>query len=340
MKTPRPLPPPLRQGVFSRRQAEALGVPPKRLRARDMRRAGRGLYEWIGPADGPPPSSALPAPGTPEWFRLLRTVQGEYCGSWFSHTTAARILGLDVPMWLDEPDVIHLSRRHHSTTAVRLAGLTSHTVVAEEGEVVQLGGLWMSRPARIFFDLMGRFPERELVALGDQLVRRPYPELEGRDRPWETRGSLADLVAAHRKTKGIVKGRRAVDRVRVGADSRPETLLRLAILDAGLPEPALQVRPSPGSRYPGDLGYPELKIVIQYDGGTHFSAAQQARDQRRNHAFERAGWIVILANSEDLRDGFARVLERLRLAIDRCLRGLGPYGAGSRRIRARTAEAT
>ncbi|GAA3054023.1 hypothetical protein GCM10010467_26000 [Actinocorallia glomerata] len=327
MKTPRPLPPQLRDGVFSRRQAEALGVPPKRLRARDMRRVGRGLYEWVGSADVEPLTAPIPDAGSPEWFRLLKTVQEEYRSTWFSHSTAARIFGLHLPSWADEPGIVHLSRRGHSTGAERVAGLVPHMVVAEEGEVVRHGALWVSRPARIFFDLMGRLPERELVALGDQLVRSPYPELEGRDQPWETRESLADLVAAHRKTKGIVKGRRAVERVRVGADSRPETLLRLAIQDTGLPEPMLQVRPTPGSPYPGDLGYPELKIVIQYDGGTHFSAAQQARDQRRNHAFERAGWTVILANSEDLREGFVRVVERIRLARERSLRGLGPFQA-------------
>lgn len=331
MKTPRALPPELRTGVFSRGQAERLGIPPKRLRARDLRRVGRGLYEWIGAEEhvsvAPPAPGSIPEPASPEWFRLLMTLQAEYTASWFSHTTAARIFGLDVPSWLDDPDVTHLSRRHHSTTTDKVPWLTSHAVVAEEGEVVVVRGLRVSRPARVFFDLMERLPERELVALGDQLVREPYPDLEGRDRPWETRQSLTDVVAGHRKTKGIVKGRRAVERVRVGADSRPETLLRLAILEAGLPEPQLQVKPDPMSAFSGDIGYEDLRIVVQYDGGSHFSAAQQARDQRRNHAFERAGWIVILANSEDLREGFARVVQRLERALASCLRSSGPFEA-------------
>lgn len=330
MRPTTPLPAALREGVFTRRGAEALGVPPKRLRAQDVARIGHGLYRWNGgtlddgradavgllpraPQEGPPDRRVQPD-GT--LLRMLRQIQDEYTGSWFSHTTAARLHGLQLPGWAGDESVVHLSRPQISTTTRRSPQLRSHAVVIEPGEVVDVAGLRVSRPGRVFFDLMGALPERELVALGDQLVRRPHAELEGRDEPWETPSSLATLVAAHRRTKGIVKGRRALDQVRIGADSRPETLLRLAILDAGLPEPQLQVRPRPGSPWSGDLGYEDRLIVLQYEGAGHFSAAQQARDQRRNFAFVQDGWTVLPVNVEDLRDGFRRVVARLLLAFD------------------------
>lgn len=302
-------------------------MPPKRLRAQDIVRVGRGLYRWTGgPSDSGgadavgllPRSSEGGRPGRPdppdaEWLRMLHQIQAEYADSWFSHTTAARLHGIQLPRWAGDEPVIHLSRPRISTTTRRSPQLRSHAVVVEPGEVVDVAGLRVSRPGRVFFDLMGVLPERELVALGDQLVRRPRVELEGRDQPWETPSSLAALVGAHRRTKGIVKGRRALELVRVGADSRPETLLRLAILDAGLPEPQLQVRPRPGSPWSGDLGYEERRIVLQYEGAGHFDAAQQARDQRRNFAFMQDGWTVMPVNVEDLRDGFRRVVARLLL---------------------------
>lgn len=330
MRPPTPLPAALREGVFTRRGAEALGVPPKRLRARDVLRVGRGLYRWIGstPDVGQPDdagfplrpaghgSSGRPGPPDPAWLRMLRQIQDEYTDSWLSHTTAARLHGLQLPGWAGDESVVHLSRPQISTTTRRSPQLRSHAVVVGPGEVVDVAGLRVSRPGRVFFDLMGTLPERELVALGDQLVRRPHAELEGRDEPWETPSSLAALVAAHRRIKGIVKGRRALDQVRIGADSRPETLLRLAILDAGLPEPQLQVRPRPDSPWSGDLGYEDRLIVLQYEGAGHFSAAQQASDQRRNFAFVQDGWTVLPVNVEDLRDGFRRVVARLLLAFD------------------------
>lgn len=325
MKTPRPLPQKLRQGVFTRREAEALGVPAKRLRAADLRRVGRGFYEWTGRGA----SAEVWEQGTgstEEWWAFLRSVQTEYSESWFSHITAAQIYDISLPRRLTARNVIHISRPQHSTTTRRVPSLVSHAVKVEEGEVTRSRGIRVSSPCRVFFDLMGMLSEQELVVLGDQLVRVPRPQFEGRSRPWATRSSLEELLSVHRKTKGIVAGRSALEKIRVGADSPPETMLRLAIIDAGLPEPQLQPRPSSGSWYSGDLGYEELKIVIQYDGGGHFTAVQQSVDQRRDHAFEGAGWAVIIANSEDLREGFAHVIERLRHAMQRRLAPeFGPF---------------
>lgn len=323
MKTPRPLPVPLRRGVFSRRQAQEYGVPPKRLRARDIIPVARGLYLWAHAEDSESTHPGTTHPGTtrpgttstPD-LRHLRALQDGYQDSWFSHTTAAQLFGLRLPSRWQHDETIHISRLLISTTVTRAPELRSHAVVVNDGEVVTHLGLHVSRPARIFFDLMDRLNERELVALGDQLVRHPRPGLDAHTTPWETPASLVEVVGSHRKTRGIVTGRRAAARVRIGADSHPETMLRLAIEDAGLPEPTLQVRPSPRSVYTGDLGYEDAKIVLQYDGGTHFTAQQQASDQRRNHAFAHDGWLVILVNVEDLREDFRHVIDRLASALD------------------------
>lgn len=109
------------------------------------------------------------------------------------------------------------------------------------------------------------------------------------------------------------KLRAALDRIRVGADSEPETLCRLALVDDGLPEPALQVRLDPDDPYshPADLALPEFRLAIQYEGEHHFSAAQQARDARRDAAFEAAGWTVFHVNREDLREDFRALCARV-----------------------------
>lgn len=93
--------------------------------------------------------------------------------------------------------------------------------------------------------------------------------------------------------------------------------MRLALVEAGLPEPELQIRLDPRDPYSpvGDAGYRDRKIVLQYEGEHHFTAEQQARDQRRNAAFERAVWTVILVNRVDLREGFRSVIARLRCLL-------------------------
>jgi hypothetical protein len=103
--------------------------------------------------------------------------------------------------------------------------------------------------------------------------------------------------------------------MRVGADSIPETLLRLSLMAHQFPEPELQIRLRPyDSMSPtGDLGYRTIQVVIQYDGAHHFSEEQRLRDERRDAAFKAAGWVVIIVTAEDLRDDFARVRSQLRV---------------------------
>lgn len=115
------------------------------------------------------------------------------------------------------------------------------------------------------------------------------------------------MVSRHPNLQGIVRARAALDMMRVGSDSGPETLLRLAMCDAGLPEPELQLplRPERPSSPTADLGYRRRRLAVQYDGGHHTLPAQILSDRRRDKAFEAAGWIVVILTKDDLADGFA-----------------------------------
>ena len=78
---------------------------------------------------------------------------------------------------------------------------------------------------------------------------------------------------------------KAILLVRQGAESRPETLLRLAIMDAGLPEPEVNpdIRNASG-RFVGrgDLVYQRWRVIVEYDGEQHrLSTKQFDRDVQR-----------------------------------------------------------
>ncbi len=105
--------------------------------------------------------------------------------------------------------------------------------------------------------------------------------------------------------------------MRVGADSAPESLLRLAIADAGLPEPELQVPLRAGdARSPSaDLGYRHRRLAIQYDGDHHLGDAQILSDRRRDKAFESAGWTVLVFDRDDLADEFQRAVQGVKRAL-------------------------
>ncbi|MEE1620539.1 hypothetical protein ACQ3I4_10630 [Zafaria sp. Z1313] len=96
-----------------------------------------------------------------------------------------------------------------------------------------------------------------------------------------------------------------------------ETRLRLALLDAGLPEPELQIRLDPGAWVSPscDLGYRWARLGIQYDGAHHRNAEQLTRDNRRDLAFTAAGWEYLKFDASDGRDGFRRAAALVRRAL-------------------------
>ncbi|WP_370281157.1 endonuclease domain-containing protein [Pseudarthrobacter sp. NamE2] len=206
--------------------------------------------------------------------------------------------------------------------SVRRKGIVGHTVVAREEEIDTVDGIRLSTRSRTWLDMARRLSVGELVCMGDQLIRIPRPNFEDRSVPFDTVDGLRTLVARHPNLQGVVRAREALDLMRVGADSAPETLLRLSIADANLPEPELQLRlRSQDPMSPtADMGYRHIRLAIQYDGGHHLLEAQVLSDRRRDKAFEAAGWTVLVASKDDLADEF----EQLILSIKKHLRSAPP----------------
>lgn len=234
-------------------------------------------------------------------------------GAWISHVTAARLRSQLLPAWLSDSEELHLSKPR-ALPEVRRKGIVGHTVVAFDDEIETEDGISISTRPRTWLDLARRLSLPELVCMGDELVRIPRLNLEGRMEPFATIDGLRMVLRRHPNLQGIVRARAALDLMRVGADSAPETLLRLAMCDAGLPEPELQIELRPGIfRTPtADLGYRRRRLAIQYDGGHHLLPAQIFSDRRRDRAFEAAGWTVLTLNKDDFADGFTGAIARIK----------------------------
>ena len=179
--------------------------------------------------------------------------------------------------------------------------------------LVHHDGVRVAQAHWVFVEMAALLTVEELVVLGDRLVREPHRDLEEQTEPMAGVGDIRAAVRRGRGRTGIVRARHAAEMVRVGADSPPETLMRLALLRGGLPEPELQVRLRPQDRRSpvGDAGYREKKIVLQYEGAHHFGPEQQAKDERRNAEFRADGWDVLPANRTDFRDGFDAFTQRV-----------------------------
>jgi len=296
-----PLPGSLVRRPFTVYESRALGVQPKRLRAKDLSDGGRLIY--------------LPAGRHLEVIERARVLTAATPGAWISHETAAVLTRLGLPPWLGGCSTIHLSKPHE-LPRVRRAGVTGHRVRCIPGELTDVDGIPVTAPPRTWLDLAAVLPLNYLIALGDQIIRIPRAALELRSEPYAYKDGLRLIIRQHPNMKGVEKARLALDEMRVGADSFPETFLRLALMDARMPEPELQIRLDPDDeRSPAaDLGYRRYRIAIQYDGAHHLTRGQQSRDIRRDEAFRGAGWAYFKANADDLANGFEGLIARIKTA--------------------------
>lgn len=313
MRTPSPLPESLPNGPFTAAEARTAGISYGRLRAGDIDRVGRALYAVAegGAHDGE-------AHYGDRLLALARAVCAASPGAWVSHESAAVLLGLPVPTSLAAGLPLHVSKPRTLPQA-RREGIVAHNVTAFPEEVTMVHGVPVGTPPRTFLDLAWKLSLEDLVGLGDHLIRQPRPELEGRSAPLTTVPALRTLLSRHGNLQGIRKARLALELMRVGADSVPETKLRLAMVAAGLPEPQLQVPLRPWDRYSPsvDAGYPGPLVGVLYEGEHHLTPWQQSTDMDRDAQYSDAGWILIKANRHDLRNRFARTVSRVRSALVR-----------------------
>lgn len=303
MRRPRELPDDLQQRAFTRADLRALDLAEDRVQRRDIRTVSHGVFL----------SEAAGGDSLETAVQLAHVLSD----CWISHFTAARLYGWDPPQRVGEGDTIHLSQARDSHRRIRRPEVISHRQTIQRDDLRTLNGVRLTSPARTWLDLANSLGEVELVCFGDHLVRTPYFRFEGRSEPYAGLGELFETVARVTGVPGRRRALAALERVRVGADSGAETRLRLAFVDAGLPEPVLQVPLHPEERRTryADLGYPSLKIAIQYEGPSHFTPDQAKADHRRDNDFLAAGWIVLRFNERDHAEGFRSAVRQVREAI-------------------------
>ncbi|WP_243230957.1 endonuclease domain-containing protein [Microbacterium sp. CIAB417] len=151
----------------------------------------------------------------------------------------------------------------------------------------------------------------DVVAVGDAVLR------DWRVEPLASFPELSRAVDAGRRV-GVARLREALPRMRARSGSRPETWLRLTIVDAGLPEPQLNVDVFADGEYVAcvDLAYPERRIAFEYEGEHHLRDSRQwAWDIERYERLAAAGWLVIRATKQDVFEQPGRLMLRVRRAL-------------------------
>lgn len=259
---------------FTRADAVRAGIDPKILRGSLFRRLFRGVYISAVVPDSP-------------FVRAQGALHIHPPTAFVSHTTAAKLYGLPVP---NDPQ-IHVTVLAVGDRRCR-PGIRNH-VTTKTPRVRTVKGLRVSHPFRMFVELGGMLSLVDLVVLGDALVKMFKLE-------------PARLVEACRESNdhhaGIALA--AARFVRAEVDSPMETRLRMLIVLAGLPEPVVnhKLRDEDGHvRRRFDLSYPELRLIIEYDGRDHIERVKNwESDLDRREELDDDEWRILVVTARGI----------------------------------------
>jgi len=280
----------LTRGPFTVDDALRAGLSRRQLQSACWKRIASGLYVWAEIAQDP--LCVLEA--------LHRRLPAEAV---FSERTAGWLHGLDLepcqPAQATVPPGHSLSAR--AEVSVRRGALPA-------ADVVELGGLPATAPLRTLFDLARRLPLADALVAVDMALHRALVELDG----------LGTYVAAHGTAHGVAQARRVLELAEPLAESPMETRLRLLLVEAGLPRPAAQValtdeRGSFVGRV--DLYYPERRLAVEYDGGTHRQSL--GADNRRQNRLLASGYRLLRFSAGDVYDSPEALVDQVRAALGR-----------------------
>ncbi|HEX6953992.1 MAG TPA: hypothetical protein VF156_03850, partial [Agromyces sp.] len=298
------------------------GVRWRRLAAADLARPYHGVRLRI--ADGAPTVGDLARAYAKRMPR--RQV--------FSHETAAALWGIPLPVRIaapgrlePEPPLLHVSVPRGSAKPVA-RGVRGHVLRFDRIGVRVHRGLRLVDPATTWVQLGARLTLDDLVAAADFLLTGTEP-YDGR-APLCTPSELEAALAAHPGCRGMASLRTALTLARRGPLSRRESLLRLDLVRAGLPEPVPnhRVLDADGTLLAMiDLAYPAYGVGIEYQSDLHRNPRRWRRDVRRLERLADAGWVVLQATSDDVSaDGGPRHSASFAERVRRRLRARGWAG--------------
>lgn len=315
-----PLPPELSGRAFSVADAVEAGLTRGRLRSGDL---ASPFYGVRAPSEHNQVARQRPTfggDGMPDLALLDRC--NAYArrlkpGEHFSHLTAARLWGVPLPTAFTVDEPLHVSC-FAPQRPPRTRGAVGHQLPHRADAVVRRFGVPVADAASTWVQLAALLAPAELVVAGDHVVLNPYLLDPSDPRPFVSVEALAERLASF-TGRGKRAAMQSLSRIRVGAESRPETLLRLLLIDAGLPEPLLNQTLLDGAgRFLGrvDMVYAEWRLVVEYDGDQHrTSTTQYERDGTRLDALRRAGWTVIQVRKTGLFVRPSVTVARVRTAL-------------------------
>ncbi len=282
-----PLPPPKvnESGLFTRSEALAAGYTDQDLRDPKYRRVIHGVYAL----SDVPSSHAL----TCRAASMVLPSSAVFIGR-----SAATLHGVELSHAGENVEVIGKRRYRHQ-------GVYPRDLQIAPDEYEQWYDVRLATPPRAAFDLLARFPLERAVAYSDALVHNRVVQV----------GEVARFVA-ERRYHGVRHAERAFPYLDGRAESIPESVLRIVLIQGGLaPVPQHQVFAGGEFLARLDLAFPKRKVAVEYDGMWHTDVAQERRDRERRARLAVYGWSVIVVNAHRLATDRKGIIADVRCAL-------------------------
>lgn len=289
----------LRRGPFTVAEAQSAGLSRKQLRGASWKRILGGLYAWTGLADNP--ALVLTA--------LHRRLPG---GAVFSGQTAGWLHGLDMP----PADPVEVTVPYGCGVSARAGVCIRHGILSTQ-DIVERQGVPVTSPLRTAFDLARHLCLVEAVVAVDKALHSRLIDIA--EFRW--------YVATHPRSTSISQARRVADLAEPASESAMETRLRMLLIGAGLPRPQAQVAlydDQGGFLARTDLYYPDHRLALEYDGGTHRESLVE--DNRRQNRLLRAGYRLLRFTASDVYSSPEAIASHVRAVLrsTRPVSGNGP----------------
>lgn len=279
--------------VFTHQQALHAGYPHEEVRR--LVEAGTWIRLRYGVLSEPAVLAAARAAGVDAWRLLqLRAVLVRVGrGVVASHESGALIRGLPIERWPS----------HHILTSARGRPRTARGYVVQRAglpdfELETVDGFRTTTAARCVMDIARCRRLIDGLVVADGALNRKAC----------TTGDLTLVLESQAHWPGQAQAARVIELADGLAESAKETVLRLFVLEEGLPRPRLQlpVRGASGRWYRGDLGWEELRTIGEFDGRGKYDSARRLgpghplwEEKIREDDLRAAGWQFVRVVNED-----------------------------------------
>lgn len=233
-----------------------------------------------------------------------------------SHITAASLLHL--PLWDARLTDVHFTRAGRGGSRSG-PGRIVHAGRLDPREIITLSpGVRTTSPARTLVDLA------RTASLTTAVIAADHALLKRLVTPAE----LALALVAAERCRGAAAARRALHFADGRSESAGEARTRLALHQCGLPTPVLQVRIyAPDGTFLGrvDLGYPELGVLIEFDGRVKYKRPLRPgqtpedvviEEKLREDRLRALGYVIVRFVWSDLDDPTS-MAAKINIALER-----------------------